>query len=115
MFKLSGKIGITVNVSWSEPKDASNSDDVEAAERALQMTTGWFCNPIFGNGDYPDVMKTRLAEAAKILQLEHSLLPEFSEEDKRYNRGKLAVSLMSLQKCHLGPRDSQRFLSRSFS
>ena len=85
---LSGKIGITINVNHQEPKDSDNPDDVEAAERAQVMMTGWFCDPIFGNGDYPDIMKAQLAKAAKELGLNGSLLPEFSEEEKRYNRGK---------------------------
>jgi len=86
---LSGKIGISVSVNWDEPKDVNNPDDVEAAERSQLMKTGWFCDPIFGNGDYPEVMKTQLAKVAKALGLDRSLLPEFSEEEKRYNRGKV--------------------------
>jgi len=87
LWKISGKIGITINVPCAEPKDADNPDDVEAAERALQMKCGWFCNPIFGNGDYPEVMKAQLAKASKELGLDRSPLPEFSEDEKRYNQG----------------------------
>jgi len=74
-----------------EPKDRENPCDVEAAERAQQMKVGWFCDPIFGNGDYPDTVKSQVAKAAEMLGLERSPLPEFSEEEKRYNRGKLFV------------------------
>jgi len=88
-----GKVGITINIIWPEPKDGDNVDDVEAAERSLQMKHGWFCNPIFGNGDYPDIMKAQLAKASKALGRDQSLLPEFSEEEKRYNRGKFVCQL----------------------
>jgi len=85
-----GKIGITVNIEWEEPKDALNPDDVAAAERALQLRVGWFCNAIFVNGDYPDILKTQIAEFAKTLGLHRCPLPEFSEDEKRYNRGTVA-------------------------
>ena len=93
MWKISGKIGITINVSCAEPKDASNPDDVEAAERALQMKSGWFCNPIFGDGDYPEIMKAQLTKASKQFGLDRSPLPEFSEDEKRYNKGKQQLSV----------------------
>jgi len=86
--KLIGKISIAIHVEGGEPKDANNPDDVSAVERALQIKAGWFCDPIFGNGDYPDVMKTQLAKVGKALGLDRSPLPEFSEDEKRYNRGK---------------------------
>jgi len=87
--KLTGKVGIAISFVWSEPKDANSWEDIEAAERALQTRHGWFLNPIFGNGDYPDVLKAQLAEAADVQGLDRSLLPEFSEKEKRYNKGNL--------------------------
>ena len=95
---LLGQIGITLDINHAEPKDRDNPDDVEAAERAQQMKAGWFCNAIFGNGDYPDIMKAQLAKVAKMLGLDRSPLPQFTDEEKRYNRGRL-VSLMRLQVC----------------
>jgi len=86
---LLGKIGITVIIEWEEPKDATHPDDVAAAERALQLTAGWFCNAIFVNGDYPDILKAQVAKFAKTSGLDRSPLPEFSEDEKRYNRGRL--------------------------
>jgi len=87
--RLLGKIGITLDINHAEPKDRDNPDDVEAAERAQQMKAGWFCNAIFGNGDYPDIMKAQLAKVAKTLGLDRSPLPQFTDEEKRYNRGRL--------------------------
>lgn len=51
-----GKVGITLNISWSEPENNSTAN-IDAAERALQFSGGWFANPIWGpNGNYPQVM-----------------------------------------------------------
>ncbi|RHY33291.1 hypothetical protein DYB32_001754 [Aphanomyces invadans] len=55
---LKSKIGITLNADMALPLDPSNQNDVEAAERKLQFSLGWFLNPIV-NGDYPTVMKQR--------------------------------------------------------
>lgn len=48
-------MGITLNISWAEPEDNSTAS-IDAAERSLQFAGGWFANPIWGNGDYPQVM-----------------------------------------------------------
>lgn len=47
---------------------------------------GWFANPIY-NGDYPAVMKERIAYRSQIEGFERSRLPEFTEEEKRLIRG----------------------------
>jgi lactase-phlorizin hydrolase len=85
--KQAGKVGITMVTQWAEPKDPNNPDDVEAAERVMQFKMGWFTNPIFGNGDYPAILKAQLAQKAKTFGLPASPLPVFTEEEKRYNRG----------------------------
>lgn len=56
---ISGKIGITLNNHWFEPKDKTPAN-VEAAQRANEFMLGWFADPIFGSGDYPYVMKSRV-------------------------------------------------------
>jgi len=70
-----GKIGITNNCDWREPK-TSNQDDINAAQRALEFFLGWFADPVF-LGDYPMVMKQRLGNR----------LPEFSESEKLLIKG----------------------------
>jgi lactase-phlorizin hydrolase len=37
-------------------------ENIEAAERALQFLGGWIANPIYGTGDYPDVMKQKVGK-----------------------------------------------------
>ena len=48
-------MGITININWAEPADNTIAS-ANAAERHLQWAGGWFANPVFGNGDYPQIM-----------------------------------------------------------
>ena len=50
-----GKIGITLNVNWGEPRDPDNAGDVEASETFLQFNMGWYAHAIFVDGKYPEV------------------------------------------------------------
>ena len=65
-----GQIGITNNCDWREPLTDSKSDQ-DAAQRGLEFFLGWFADPIY-RGDYPEVMRQRVADR----------LPEFTAEDK---------------------------------
>ncbi|KFO22731.1 Lactase-phlorizin hydrolase [Fukomys damarensis] len=67
-----GMISITISNDWAEPRDLSNQDDVEAARRYVQFMGGWFAHPIFKNGDYPDVMKTRIRDRSLAAGLNES-------------------------------------------
>ena len=82
-----GAVGITLIVHWSEPLDRNNPDDIEAAERLMQIRLGLYANPIYGDGDYPAILKAQLAKKAKELGLSASPLQEFTEKEKRLNRG----------------------------
>ncbi|XP_041467641.1 lactase-phlorizin hydrolase-like [Lytechinus variegatus] len=82
-----GKVGITLNGDFFEPFDRSKKAHVDAAETFLQFCFGWFAHPIFVNGDYPEVMKTKIASKSKSQGLEASRLPEFSEAEKAYVKG----------------------------
>ncbi|XP_063224926.1 myrosinase 1-like [Bacillus rossius redtenbacheri] len=82
-----GKVGITLSAAWAVPKSQSAAD-LEAAERYLQFTVGWFAHPIFSQeGDYPSVMKERVARNSKAEGLRRSRLPEFGPEWVDYIKG----------------------------
>ena len=55
-----GKVGITLNINWFEPEDASIFEDVEASYRKLAFFGGWFANPILKDGKYPEIMRQKV-------------------------------------------------------
>ncbi|XP_033747862.1 lactase-phlorizin hydrolase-like [Pecten maximus] len=84
--KYNGQVGITLDCDWKQPNQFRSADDRYAAERALQFKLGWFANPIFGNGDYPSVMK-RVVKSKSLAQgLSKSRLPEFTPEEIAQNK-----------------------------
>ncbi|XP_006880794.1 PREDICTED: lactase-phlorizin hydrolase [Elephantulus edwardii] len=85
--KQGGIISITINSDWAEPRNPSNQEDVEAARRYVQFMGGWFAHPIFKNGDYSEVMKTRIHDRSLAAGLNKSRLPEFTESEKRRING----------------------------
>ena len=80
-------MGITLNTDWQVPKNPMDPADWDAAERAQQFHLGWFANPVFGDGDYPDVMRSRIDERSKAMGLATSRLPYFTPEDKQSING----------------------------
>ena len=73
------------------PKDANSPDDVEAVKLAHQFNAGWFGHPIFIDGDYPPIMKEKIGEISKKEGREKSRLPEFTEEEKKFIKGKFFI------------------------
>ena len=47
-------------MNWNEPAIFNETTHIEAAETKQQFQTGWFANPIFVNGKYPDIMRERV-------------------------------------------------------
>ena len=84
--RFTGVCGITLNSDFSAPQDPNNPLDVEAAERVMQCKFGWFANPVYGDGDYPKVMKDTLARKCKAMGRE-STLPEFTDDEKKSLKG----------------------------
>ncbi|XP_054758147.2 lactase/phlorizin hydrolase-like [Lytechinus pictus] len=82
-----GQIGITLNSDFVEPFDRTNATSVEAHHRALQFNLGWFAHPIYINGDYPEIMKTKIATKSAAQGFEQSRLPEFTDEEKAMIKG----------------------------
>jgi beta-glucosidase len=64
-----GKIGLTNNCDWREPRTESIKDR-NAALRSLEFALAWFADPVH-RGDYPDSMKSTLGKR----------LPEFTSAE----------------------------------
>uniref|UniRef100_A0A8C7ZT09 Cytosolic beta-glucosidase n=1 Tax=Oryzias sinensis TaxID=183150 RepID=A0A8C7ZT09_9TELE len=84
--KQRGLVGISLSGDWGEPVDISNQRDIEASERYVQFSLGWFATPIF-HGDYPQVMKDFVGRKSAQQGLGTSRLPSFSPQEKSYIKG----------------------------
>lgn len=82
-----GQVGITLNMDWIEPKDPNNPEHVACAERVLQLRLGWWACPVYGTGDYPEIMKQFVERKSKEMGLEKSALPQFTKEEIEINKG----------------------------
>ncbi|KAH8919297.1 glycoside hydrolase family 1 protein [Atractiella rhizophila] len=71
-----GRISITLNGDWGEPYDDS-PENKDAAQRSLEFWIGWYADPIYLTGDYPESMKKQLGDR----------LPKFTEEEKALLKG----------------------------
>ncbi|KAL8606507.1 hypothetical protein ACOMHN_037738 [Nucella lapillus] len=82
--RYGGLVSINLNSDFMAPKDPSNPLHVHAVERAQQFLIGWFANPIYGDGDYPSVMKEYVRRNS---QGNSSRLPEFTDEEIAFIKG----------------------------
>ena len=77
-----GSISLTTLCNYHYAKPGT---DPRAEEVAFQFECGWMAHPIYSaQGDYPEVMKKRIAEMSKFQGLKESKLPEFSKEWVKY-------------------------------
>ena len=54
-----GKVGITLNVNWCEPRDPSDQADITASDTCMNFNLGWYAHAIFVDGKYPEVRSDR--------------------------------------------------------
>ncbi|KAL2094663.1 hypothetical protein ACEWY4_009382 [Coilia grayii] len=81
-----GKVSLVLHMDWVEPAVSFSREDVEPAARVLAFSVGWFAEPIFGSGDYPELMRNWL-QYRNSMDLFNYRLPTFSEEERRLVRG----------------------------
>ncbi|XP_050361906.1 myrosinase 1-like [Nymphalis io] len=80
-----GTIGIVLSMKWYEPE---TEEHAEAAEDLTQFEWGIYTNPIFSKtGDFPQVMKEKIAAKSKAQGFPRSRLPEFTPEEIELVRG----------------------------
>ncbi|XP_050312548.1 myrosinase 1-like [Anthonomus grandis grandis] len=83
--KQNGRITMVIDSNWFGPGSDSEAD-IEAAERDMLFTYGWFGHPI-NFGDYPEIMKIRIANRSALEGFASSRLPSFSDEEKQIING----------------------------
>ena len=81
-----GRLGITLNTNWFEPKDDTDPSHVAMAERSQQFRLGYWAAPIF-LGDYPDIVRHVIGNRSEAQGFEASRLPPFSPEEKALLKG----------------------------
>lgn len=55
IFVIAGVVGIILKSDWFS---ALTTHDTSSALQAAEFSTGWFAEPLLGNGDYPAAMKS---------------------------------------------------------
>nr|WPM03645.1 glycoside hydrolase family 1 [Phyllotreta armoraciae] len=83
--RYKAKMGMVVDCQWYEPA-SSKPEDVEAAERHYQFECGMYLHPIF-KGDWPSLVKHRVAERSRREGYPKSRLPAFTSEEIKFMRG----------------------------
>ncbi|RVE57842.1 hypothetical protein OJAV_G00203320 [Oryzias javanicus] len=81
-----GRISITLNSDWAQPRNPHKQEDIDAAKRYMDFFLGWFANPIFV-GDYNEPMKRIIRERSLANGLDKSRLPEFTPAEIERIRG----------------------------
>lgn len=84
---LVGTVGIVLNIHWAEPKNSDDASHVTASETMMQFDFGWFANPIFVDGSYPNVMVEKIGNKSAAQGLSSSRLPEFTDDEKKEIKG----------------------------
>ncbi|XP_072937020.1 myrosinase 1-like [Epargyreus clarus] len=80
-----GKIFIVLSAEWYEP---ASETEIEAADDANQFHWAQYSHPIFSKvGDFPPIMKKRIASKSASQGFPRSRLPEFTPEEMEYVRG----------------------------
>lgn len=69
-------MSIALGSHWITPRRMTDHH-IRECQKSLDFVLGWFAKPIFIDGDYPESMKNNLS----------SLLPDFTESEKRFIRG----------------------------
>lgn len=88
LWPIVGNVGIINNFCWFEPKEPLSSEDVIATAYHYQWYNNWLMEPIFtSTGDYPRLMRDRVANFSRAQGFPTSRLPVFTEEEIRDLQG----------------------------
>ena len=79
-----------VCTNWNhrgQPWRTNSTEDAEAVERNAAFYIGMFSEPVYGSGDWPELMKQALNE---------SILPRFTDEEKAEIKGTQLFTVIEL-------------------
>ena len=69
-------------ISSGHPWRTNTTEDAEAVERNAAFSIGLFSEPVYGSGDWPELVKETLNE---------TMLPRFTDEEKKMIKGACEV------------------------
>ncbi|XP_051882723.1 klotho isoform X2 [Pristis pectinata] len=95
-----GQVSVSLHADWLDPADPFSRDDIEAAARTLEFDIGWFAEPIFGNGDYPYIIRDWQSQRQNI-GWRNSYLPHFTNEEKELIRGSVDFVALNHYTTHI--------------
>ncbi|XP_073677014.1 beta-klotho [Garra rufa] len=73
-----GKVSITLGSHWVEPLHGqATPTNTELCQKAMEAVIGWFAEPIYGSGDYPESLKAS----------NRGVIPEFSVQERLWLKG----------------------------
>ncbi|XP_063616861.1 myrosinase 1-like [Cydia splendana] len=82
-----GKIGMSLDSNWAEPK-SNSAKDKEAAQLYLKTHVGWYAHPVYSaEGNYPPELIKLVDEKSRQQNYSRSRLPKFTPEEVDYIRG----------------------------
>ncbi|GBP54374.1 Myrosinase 1 [Eumeta japonica] len=85
--KQGGIVGISIPYTWYEPATDSKNDS-QAVNDLLDFEGGLFMNPIYAKcGDFPKIVKERVAKKSAEQGYSKSRLPELTSEEIEFARG----------------------------
>ena len=72
--KYPGQIGIVLDYKWTYPDDPSDEEDTAMAQWDRDNVVGFWADPIFKTGDYPESLKTFFGDKMPVLTAENQAL-----------------------------------------
>ncbi|XP_058653690.1 beta-klotho isoform X2 [Onychostoma macrolepis] len=73
-----GNVSITLGSHWVEPPSGhATPTNLELCQKAMEAVIGWFAEPIYGSGDYPESLKAS----------HRGVIPEFSAQEQLWIKG----------------------------
>lgn len=73
-------MGISLRADWFEPVTATDPSDIEATNREMEHSFGWFAHPIFVDGDYSKLFKS-------MSEKKNKTIPKFTDYESMLIKG----------------------------
>ncbi|XP_071053253.1 myrosinase 1-like [Onthophagus taurus] len=79
-YSQNGLMSINLGTPWFVA-ETTNEYNVKFAKMLMEFTLGQFAEPIFGNGNYPKIMRDKISTNSMIEKMLNSKLPKFTKDE----------------------------------